>query len=70
MTTPMESFCQSCEDFSRYPNNLITHSALRHTLQAYHERLDTRLNDRLYPLCDEHKLAVVFWDLNDGETGN
>jgi hypothetical protein len=70
MATPLQSFYQSCNDFSKYPKNLTTHDALPHTLQAYHERLEKRLNDRFYPLCDEHKAAVVFWDLENGGAGN
>jgi hypothetical protein len=70
MSTPLQSFYESCERFSIYPRNLTAHDALRHTLQAYHERLEKRLNDRLHPLCDERKAAVVFWDLKNGEAGN
>jgi hypothetical protein len=70
MATPLQSFYQSCDDFSNYPKNLNTHDALHHTLQAYHERLEKRLKDHFYPLCDEQKAAVVFWDLKNGETGN
>jgi hypothetical protein len=69
MATPMESFYQSCEEFANYPKNLTTHDILHHTSQAYHERLEKRLNNRLYPLCDEQKAAIVFWDLTNGETG-
>ncbi|KAH7393821.1 hypothetical protein DE146DRAFT_660113 [Phaeosphaeria sp. MPI-PUGE-AT-0046c] len=58
----MESFLESCEDYKNYPNNHIPQNALSHTLQAYHDRLDSRKND----LFDERKAAVDFWDLSRG----
>jgi hypothetical protein len=62
----LEVFSQSCENFEQYPHNLIAHDALRHTLQAYHTRLDSR-SARLF---DEHKADVDFWELKSGVPGN
>jgi hypothetical protein len=63
----MEGFYQSCDNFQKYPKNLIGQNALSHTLQAYLARLDNR-SGRLQ-LFDERKAAVDFWDLKKGDTG-
>ncbi|KAF1953577.1 hypothetical protein CC80DRAFT_141785 [Byssothecium circinans] len=46
----MESLIQSCKNFEQYPQNVIQHDALRHTLKAQSERLDSQehrlFNDR------------------------
>jgi hypothetical protein len=63
----MDRFVQSCDAFVNYPQNLVHHDMLEHSLEAYHARLNGQAH-RLF--CFEDKSALDFLDLNEGEKGS
>jgi hypothetical protein len=56
--TPEELFRASCNDFQRYPRNLIYKSCSEHSLKAYSKMLKSR-DDDLFGHIDEAIIPMI-----------
>lgn len=62
----MDEFLKSCGNYLHYPNNLTKPGNLRHSLQAYHDRLERQI-DQLFDV--EQRAAVDLFDHYGGRQG-
>jgi hypothetical protein len=61
----MESLIQSCNSFEQYPQNILRHDALSHTLKAFSNRLESQAN-RLF---NERQAAIDLLNINCRDGG-